>query len=503
MELPPRHDGTRILTLSALLLLLASPDITAARTQVALDSSERVFAVVAAASLAGLNPWIEQGGAPPAVADLWAQLRLLPASAITPLREFVAQHREGSLRDDLGRYVSLALLLSDPPEFAFLIAARDLPPDVREIRGFRKLVKKFYQEANLRPVWRRYLRVYESEIARLQPDVSQTLLRTRGYLRLLGESTLGRRYGVFLEWLVPPGLTSARNYGDNYYLVVNPTQNDLLEAVRHQYLHFLVDPLALKYASAIGENEDLHAVARRAPRLPVAYRHDFLLLATECLIQAIELRLDMLPQPQVAARVNEWERQGYVLTRYFLHALRRFEQVEPSLRFYFPELLIALDPIQEQARLAHITFAPAEKRRAEPEPLVVVGSEPLLAEAERQLARGHHETARMVFERVLSEYNSEEPRALYGLAVIASVQRDAERAHHYFVRTVQVARDPHMLGWSYVYLGRLADLAGKRDAALAHYRAALVVPAISERIQQAARRGLEAPYRPLLRETQP
>ncbi len=468
-----------------------------------LDANPQVFAVVAAASLAGLNPWVEQRGLPAPVAELWGHLRLLPAETIAPLRAYVAQHRHGTIQQDLSRYLSLALVLSAPPEFEFLLAPRDLPPDVKEIADFRPLVKTFYAEANLRALWLRYLPVYEAAIARLQRDVAQALLRTRAYLRLADETTLGRRFVVFLEALVPPGLTSARNYGDNYYLVLNPVQTDPIHDIRHQYLHFLLDPFARKYAFDISEKAGLLEVARRAPRLPDPYRDDFFLLTTECLIQAIELRLEHTAEAPAAARLRELEEQGFILTRYFVSALKRFEQTEPSLRLYFPELIIPLDPLSERTRLEQLRFAPAEEQPAASEPLVAPGPEPLLAEAERQLAQGNHERARLLFERALSEYNAEEPRALYGLAVIASLQREAERARELFERTARVARDPHILGWTYVYLGRLYDLAGKREEALTSYRAALALAGIPPRAQEAARRGLEAPYRPLLRDMQP
>ncbi|MBI4462848.1 MAG: hypothetical protein HY653_08090, partial [Acidobacteria bacterium] len=78
-----------------------------------------------------------------------------------------------------------------------------------------------------------------------------------------------------------------------------------------------------------------------------------------------------------------------------------------------------------------------------------------------------------------------------------------ERAQDFFERTARVARDPHILGWTHVYLGRLHDLAGRREEALAQYRAALALPGVSEKIQEAARRGVEAAYRPLLVDTQP
>jgi len=481
--------------------------VTPARAQIVsdatLDASPQVFAVVAAASLGGLNPWVEQRGLPVQAAELWGHLRLLPADTLAPVRAYVAQHRHGTIRQDLSRYLSLALVLSAPPDFEFLLAPHDLPPDVKEIADFRPLVKRFYAEANLRALWLRYLPAYEAAIARLQRDVAQALLQTRAYLRLADETTLGRRYVVFLEPLVPPGLTSARNYADNYYLVLNPAQSDPIHDIRHQYLHFLLDPFARKYAFDISEKAGLLEVARRAPRLPDPYRDDFFLLATECLIQAIEFRLEQTPEAPTATRLKELEEEGFILTRYFVGALKRFEHIEPSLRLYFPELIAPLDPISERTRLEQVRFAPTEEQPAAPEPLVAPGPEPQLAEAERQLAQGNHERARLLFERALSEYNAEEPRALYGLALIASLQRDAERAHALFERTARVARDPHILAWTYVYLGRLYDLAGKREEALTSYRAALALTGIPQKAQEAARRGLEAPYRPMLRDMQP
>ncbi|MBI4462611.1 MAG: tetratricopeptide repeat protein [Acidobacteria bacterium] len=498
-----RPRGSTWVVVGLALFFFLSP-LRATETDVTLDASERVFAVLAAASLAGLNPWLAEGQTPGAVSDLWTQLRLLPVTTIEPLRQFVAQHRQGTIQEDLSRYISLALVVSEPPHFEFLLPLQQLPPDVRDIQGFGELVKRFYGEAQLDRLWRRFRSAYEKELAQLQSPVSRGLLETRAYVRLVeGQTTLGRRYVMVVEWLVPPGLTSARNYADTYYLVVNPTQSDLLEAVRHQYLHFLVDPVVAKYADRVGERAELLEVARQAPRLPEAYRSDFLLLTIECLIQAIELRLAKVPDAEAAKRASEWERRGYILTGYFLGGLTRFEQVDPSFRFYFPELLAELDVASERARLQRVLFAPADASPATPEPLVVAGPAPLLAEAERQLTQGNRETARRIFERVLSEYNSEEPRALYGLAVIASLEREPERAQEFFERTARVARDPHILGWTHVYLGRLYDLAGRREEALAQYRAALALPGVSEKIQEAARRGVEAPYQPLLVDTQP
>ena len=50
------------------------------------------------------------------------------------------------------------------------------------------------------------------------------------------------------------------------------------------------------------------------------------------------------------------------------------------------------------------------------------------------------------------------------------------------------------MAWAHVYLGRIYDLEGNRQEAIAHYRAALALNTRVERAEQAARRGLERPF---------
>jgi hypothetical protein len=50
------------------------------------------------------------------------------------------------------------------------------------------------------------------------------------------------------------------------------------------------------------------------------------------------------------------------------------------------------------------------------------------------------------------------------------------------------------LAWSHVYLGRMHDLDGDRDQALADYRAALAVSGVPEEARSAAQRGIEQAY---------
>ncbi len=88
----------------------------------------------------------------------------------------------------------------------------------------------------------------------------------------------------------------------------------------------------------------------------------------------------------------------------------------------------------------------------------------------------------------------EEPRALYGLAIVAGLQQDQEVAKSYFLFALKRAREPFLLGWTHIYLGRIYDLEGSREQALGHYEAALGLNSGLEKIEEAARRGLAEPF---------
>ena len=64
----------------------------------------------------------------------------------------------------------------------------------------------------------------------------------------------------------------------------------------------------------------------------------------------------------------------------------------------------------------------------------------------------------------------------------------------YFQKALEHSRNPVILGWANIYLGRIYDLEGVREEAVVFYRAALSTGSGIERIEQAARRGLEHPF---------
>lgn len=485
----PAWTSLGLLTL--LLPTLAGPATAQAVSDVTLDANPQLFTLFCALRAAGQNP----SGTPavPAVGvAVDDALRRLDPEQLAPLRAFFEENGGRNAGEAVSAYISAALMLQPPPDFQFALPRDQLPPDVWSLEGLPALLRSFYLQAELESVWRQVLPRYQNAVAERQAEVARTLQETRAYLRMTGESYPGRSYTVYLDWLAPLGLTSARNYGDSYYLVVHPEQPEFLEAVRHQYLHFLLDPVTTKHASAMSPWLRLQPVAERAPRLPAAFRNDLLLLATESLVQAVELRLGAMSPTGLEAQLDEKERTGYIFTRHFVSALARFEQEEPSLRYYFPEMLGGLDVGQELPRLERVVLgaAPAPDDAA----AVAESVRRLLSEGDAYLAAGNHAAARERFEYILRAMDPREPRALYGLAILASVAQDREQAKTYFLRALENAREARLLGWSHIYLGRIYDLEGNRQEALTHYRAALALEPRLEKVEQAARRGLEAPF---------
>ena len=120
----------------------------------------------------------------------------------------------------------------------------------------------------------------------------------------------------------------------------------------------------------------------------------------------------------------------------------------------------------------------------------------LLVLAERRLSGGDAEGARKLAQQALDEKKEDPGRALFILAVCATMNRDMEGARGYFEKALAAAHEPKVLAWSHVYLGRIYDLQEDREAAIVQYRAALTAGETLPEAKAAAQRGLDQPYEP-------
>jgi tetratricopeptide (TPR) repeat protein len=471
----------------------------AARAQsagnVLLESNEQLFCVLATLNAAGYDTGL--GASTDDTRRLVREyLQAQNAPVLPELQKFYAQH---VVKDDpsknLGQYVSLALLIGSPPDFKLTVPVEEVPPDARDVLGFLPLLRSYYAQAKLLFLWSRAQKQQEAAVARYTEAVRQSFMLTEAYLRFPAGGYLGRTYAIYIDMMGEPGQVQARIYGLNYFLVVTPSQDLKLDEIRHQYLHFLLDPLAAKYGPEIEGKSILRINAQQAPTLGLDFKDDFGLLVTECLIRALELRMDKVPVADAQKKLDEMTSQGLILIHYFYDSLLVFEHQDASMPTYYKPMILAIDTKAEQRRLFPVQFA----RKPPPPVLVKVApaqseEERLLDQADDQFFQAKYLEAKASYREVLDKDNPNSERAIYGLAVVYANTRKPDPAREYFEKALATAHDLRIVTWSHIYLGRLNDLDGKRDAALAQYHAALVTAAAYPMALRAAQSGMETPF---------
>lgn len=471
-------------------------------SNISLDTSETLFSVVTAINACGYDDGLD-------VSDLSrAQIRSDvaktiassedAANAANELCEYYKEHQPQDPSRELSQYVSLALYLDVPPKFALKAKETELPPDATRVVGFVPLLQVFYEKAGLHDVWLHHKDQYEAMIERFHDPLNKMMFDTGIYLRLTSSGYLGRQFTVLLEPMGAPGQVNARVYGADYYVVISPSSSSLkMEQIRHTYLHYLLDPLAMKHPGSMQRLEPLLDQVRLAP-IDQSFRDDISLLVTECLIRAIEARTMAGGQSVETRRqetVDKAVQQGYILTRYFYDSLVKFEREPVGFKDAFTNLVNNIDVRAEAKRASNIQFADA----ASPEVLYLPQARPrqqLLSDAEKRLTAGDATGAQKLAQQALEEHEEDPGRAYFILAQVASMSSDMQGARDYFQHALGSTKEPKVLAWSHIYLGRIFDLQEERDAAVEQYRAALQAGTTLPEAKAAAERGLKKPYEP-------
>ena len=468
---------------------------TAERGQ--LDASPSLFAVMAAINAAGYDADLASTNNSPLRAAIRSDLAAKSIPSLKALKEFYAAHHAADATAELSQYISLALSVDGPPAFKIKTRGADVPPDVLPLEGFAPLLSAFYREANLEDLWKRSQPTYEQAIERYHEPVAAAVLQVNAYLRNETSGTSGSWFQIFVDLLGAPNQIQTRSYAYEYFVVITPSAEPRINDVRHAYLHYLLDPLATRHQEVIMRKAALADHAQRSPTLDQSFKSDYLLLTTESLIKAVESRLDRKPES-----ANEAMREGYILTAYFMEQLQAYEKQEQAMRFFYPEMIKAIDLRREEARLSQPEFVsqlparPAKVAPAPPPP-EPKGVYKTLDDAEQLYRDRSLEPARQLFLKALQE-TDEQPlhaKAYYGLARIAALEKNPELAESMFQKTLESRPEPQIQAWALVYLGRLADAAGDRQEATKHYQEALAVPGASEAARQAAAQGTQQSYR--------
>jgi hypothetical protein len=482
----------------------------AAQSPVTVDGSEAMFTTMCALLAAGFESDVRADNWTPFRAQMREKLRSQQGPAVEAMREFYRKHELRDHGATLSRYLWFGLVSGPAPQFQSVLRRDDLPPEVIELEGFSEILANYYQEQKIGVMWRQVQPIYEREIERLHDAVSQIVFVTTGYLRQILDQSNPRTFSIIIEPLVGR-ITNVRNFGDHYALVLSGGEEIPTDIVRHAFLHFLLDPLPLMYSHVIAVKRPLFEAAATAPRLAPELKDDFASYFAECTVRAVEVKLKRMSPGERDAAMSRDDEDGYVLVRPLFVALSKFENSEPSMKYFFPDLVRSIDVAAETKRLSAVKFAQMESAQPGDEaasekiarlrraaPTTVPNDADVIAaltEGERQIAAKNPRAAEASFQKVLTRY-PDQPRAWFGIGVVASLDQDAARAKQVFGRLTTgehaATQDPMVMAWSHVYLGRIYDSEGNPSVAKAEFESALAVEGAPEQAKLAAQRELAA-----------
>ena len=498
--------GLRISIVAALVGLLAPLCAADNPTPITLDFSETLFVVLTAMNTCGYDVDLNNSDAQRLNVRAEVQRNLRDSedaqAAMSAMCDWYVAHKGNDPQHDLSQFVSLALYLQGPPHFLPRVKEDDMPPDAAPIAGFGALLEKFYDKAALHSIWERHRANYQAMVARYHVPLAKMVFDTDIYLKLQSGGYLGRTFTVYLDFMGDPNEANARNYGTDYYAVVfpspdpNASQSLKMEQIRHTYLHYLLDPMAEKHFTSVKRLEPLLASVKRAP-LEESFKTDITLLVTECLVRSIEIRTMGTKQTAEAMRlqaVDDAVKQGYILTKYFYTAMAAFEKDPAGLRASYSDILDAIDLKQQEKAANEIQYS--QVSAPELVQLSRLEDRRMLVTAEKRLAAGDPKGAQELAQQALDKKIGDEGRALFILAEVAVANKNRDGAAENFQKAIQATKDPKVVAWSHLYLGRILDMKEDREGAMNEYRAALTAGAELPEVKAAAEHGLQQAYEP-------
>ena len=477
---------------------------------VSVDGSEAMFTTICALLAAGFQSNVSSDNWTAFRAQMRERLRLQQGPAVEAVREFYRQHELRDPGATLSRYLWFGLVSGPAPAFQPVLRRDELPPEVIALEGFSEILSNYYQEQKIGQLWRQVQPIYNREVERLHEPVSQVVFVASGYLREILEPSGPRTLAIVVEPLVGR-ITNVRNFGDHYALVLSGGDEVPTDVLRHAFLHFLLDPLPLMYPHVTAAKRSLFEKAAAAPRLAPELKDDYASYFAECTVRAVELRLKRMSPGEREAAMSRDDEDGYIFVKPLFEALPKFENSEPSMKLFFPDLVRAIDAGAEGKRLAAVKFAPAEtakpedgsageevaRRRSAAPSTVPNDAEVItaLTEGERRIAEKNPRAAEASFQKVLMKY-PDQARAWYGIGLVALLDHDAARAKQVFGRLTAgehaATQDPMVLAWSHVYLARIYGDEGNPEVAKLEYQSVLNVEGGPEQAKLAAQKGLAA-----------
>ncbi len=451
-------------------------------TEIAVD--RRVIVTMTALNLAGYDYESGHRQLSALRQQIREDLKNTNPDLVRRLRDYFQAHRKGATdAAAVAPYLSLALSLTEPPAFTIDVPAERLPEDVREITDFALLLEEFYRVTGFSKLMPKYVTAYVNvaqtygAVAGVALGSVLSYLHTEPVLELpplyIPRRTSGppvkapekkgekkdaqkespldipnriRQFVILPDLLNATGAANLRVVRDTYFLLLGPTTEPNVEAMRRAFLTFVIDPLTerqIKEVAAIrGPLKKL--MESRGDRLNQEYAdRSAYYLITDSLVRATDARMDALgyatrrksSEDEAIYELSLGYDRGAVLVYHFYDQVKAFEAVGVNVRDYFAELLKNIDFDRESKRLDEYAqrLTRVKQLRTEatlapvPPPTISNADEKLVArivEADQMIKARKYDDAKTALESALKE-KPNNARVLFGLAEVASKKATA------------------------------------------------------------------------------
>ena len=462
----------------------------------------RVFAVMSAANAAGFDLDADDLADNPVRGLLRERMKGIDADLLQRLRAFYqSKGNAGDPVNNQGSYVSLALLLNGPPQFQLAIKADEVPTEAKPLIGFEPLVAETWQKGSLEKIWAQVRPIYLEEIEAYRPLIRDMIVQVLHYARSEARVSLDRMVHFIPDPLGGYGIVNARNVGETYIVVVGPsrTRTSAMRSIRHEYLHFLVDPLLAKYAGYMPYDEPFITKLRGQPGALALYRENFKFMVAESLIETMEARLAGTSGRRSEEFLIEAYDRGLILAPYFYESLGRFEARSESLQEFMPVLIDGISWDKEKSRDGTIARMRDEMKYAKHEEQAASHAEEarraeirdLLSGANNHLQAREFDQAGDLLNQVL-KLDSRNPNALFGLAQVAAQDQRLDEAMELYARAAASAglNEVWIAAWSHVHRGNIFKFQGDLEPARLEWSEVLRLQGDLRGASEAAARAL-------------
>jgi hypothetical protein len=531
--------------------LAARPNLSLEDVNTDIGVDKRVILMMAALNIAGYDYESSNRQLSALRRQIREDLKATDPGLVGRLRAYFQKHRKGE--NDVtavAPYLSLALSMAEPPAFTIDTPAERLPEEVRAITDFALLLEEFYRSAGFSKLMPKYFATYVNVAQTYGAPVGLALgtalvyLHTEPVLELpplytprktsekppkaddkkgakkddkkgdkktvqdvaLDPPNRVRQFIIIPDLLNATGAANLRVVGDVYYLLLGPTTEPNVEAMRRAFLTFVIDPLTERQIKEVAAIRDplKSLMESRGDRLDKEYaKRNAYFLITDSLVRATDARMDALglaarrksSEDEALYDLSQGYERGAVLVYHFFDQMKAYEAVGVDVRDYLAAMLGNIDFKRESKRLDEYAqrLAHGKQMREEaalasalasaPPPTISNADEKLVArivEADQMIKARRYDEAKTTLESALKDQPNN-ARALYGMADVTSKKatslEDVDRVEEALFAAVEYYRlaaknaSPETEKWlmqrSYVAAAKILDFIAETNPSLA------------------------------------